>query len=413
MASATPELAEQLEAEDRRDAAARPACEYCDGAGYVRGEFTGQRGSTSLERQPPPIREVLRCPVCSAPDAATRLERAGLPPASRAQTLDSFELRDGKEAARDAVSDWCQRLSGGEPCSLLLAGENGRGKTHLAAAAVNALVGRGQAVRFVVAADLLQELRAAIGSDDSTVEQLLARFASVPVLVLDDLARVQVTPWVEETIATLIDRRQRAQLPTLITLDVSHAQIADLFGSRLSAAHVRGGCRGWPGHAGSAGRSTSRCGSPDPEPRHRGSRGGRQMDGLALLGEARGAGLTVSTDGEKLMIQGPGRLEAIAQRLLTNKPDVMTALVAEIEATITEAREMQAAWRGASIELAERCGWPRVPFGPGRAVVAGPNRLRQFVRAAPVPDLQLVVEALRDRVASIEAPNRDRREAAN
>ncbi len=30
------------------------------------------------------------------------------------------------------------------------------------------------------------------------------------------------------------------------------------------------------------------------------------MDGLALLGEARGAGLTVSTDGEKLMIQGPG-----------------------------------------------------------------------------------------------------------
>ena len=113
------------------------------------------------------------------------------------------------------------------------------------------------------------------------------------------------------------------------------------------------------------------------------------------------------------MIQGPGRLEAIAQRLLTNKPDVMTALVAEIEATITEAREMRAAWRGASIELAERCGWPRVPFGPGRAVVAGPNRLRQFVRAAPVPDLQLVVEALRDRVASIEAPNRDRREAAN
>ena len=105
------------------------------------------------------------------------------------------------------------------------------------------------------------------------------------------------------------------------------------------------------------------------------------MDGLALLGEARGAGLTVSTDGEKLMIQGPGRLEAIAQRLLTNKPDVMTALVAEIEATITEAREMRAAWRGASIELAERCGWPRVPFGPGRAVVAGPNRLRQFVRA--------------------------------
>ncbi len=273
-AEPTPELAEQLEAEDRRDAAERPACEYCDGAGYVRGEFTGQRGSTSLERQPPPIREVLRCPVCSAPDAATRLERAGLPPASRAQTLDSFELRDGKEAARDAVSDWCQRLSGGEPCSLLLAGENGRGKTHLAAAAVNALVGRGQAVRFVVAADLLQELRAAIGSDDSTVEQLLARFASVPVLVLDDLARVQVTPWVEETIATLIDRRQRAQLPTLITLDVSHAQIADLFGPavasrlRMFEAVVVGGqdMRGAPdGRRVAAGVQTPSLVTADPE----------------------------------------------------------------------------------------------------------------------------------------------------
>jgi hypothetical protein len=53
------------------------------------------------------------------------------------------------------------------------------------------------------------------------------------------------------------------------------------------------------------------------------------MDGLTLLRRARDAGLAVVTEGEKLVIRGPRRAEAIARLLIEHKPEVMAALVAK------------------------------------------------------------------------------------
>lgn len=50
------------------------------------------------------------------------------------------------------------------------------------------------------------------------------------------------------------------------------------------------------------------------------------MDGLALLTEARAAGLCVAAEGGRLVIRGPRRAEAMARRLMEHKGDVMTAL---------------------------------------------------------------------------------------
>jgi hypothetical protein len=51
------------------------------------------------------------------------------------------------------------------------------------------------------------------------------------------------------------------------------------------------------------------------------------LDGLNLLREARAAGLTVTVQGDKLVIRGPRRAEPVALRLLKHKPAVMAALV--------------------------------------------------------------------------------------
>jgi hypothetical protein len=55
------------------------------------------------------------------------------------------------------------------------------------------------------------------------------------------------------------------------------------------------------------------------------------MDGIALLGEARAAGLVVGTDGDRLMIRGPASAGDVARRLLTHKADVLRALDAAPE----------------------------------------------------------------------------------
>lgn len=50
------------------------------------------------------------------------------------------------------------------------------------------------------------------------------------------------------------------------------------------------------------------------------------MDGMKLIDEARAAGLTVTALGNRLLIRGPRRAEAIAQRLLAHKAEVLAAL---------------------------------------------------------------------------------------
>jgi hypothetical protein len=50
------------------------------------------------------------------------------------------------------------------------------------------------------------------------------------------------------------------------------------------------------------------------------------MDGLTLLRRARGAGLAVVADGDKLVIRGPKRAEPVAPLLIEHKPELMPAL---------------------------------------------------------------------------------------
>ena len=50
------------------------------------------------------------------------------------------------------------------------------------------------------------------------------------------------------------------------------------------------------------------------------------MDGLALLAQARDAGLDVRARGDRLVIRGPKRAENVARLLLDRKPVVLDAL---------------------------------------------------------------------------------------
>ena len=86
----------------------------------------------------------------------------------------------------------------------------------------------------------------------------------------------------------------------------------------------------------------------------RGMRGADDdVDALMLLQQARLAGLHVTASGDTLVVQGPRRLEPIAQTLLAEKPQIMRALADEQEvAWRIDAMRPQATPRERS-----RCSW--------------------------------------------------------
>jgi DNA replication protein DnaC len=103
---------------------------------------------------------------------------------------------------------------------LVLLGETGCGKTHLAAAVGHYLRARGIGVEFCVVPDLLDDLRSASRehTDAGHLEDVLEAVRTAPCLILDDLGVHSATPWAQEKLFQILNYRYNAKLPTVITV---------------------------------------------------------------------------------------------------------------------------------------------------------------------------------------------------
>lgn len=193
--------------------------------------------------------EVIRCGCQRTGDNRTRWERArrasDLSPSLEARAFDGYDARHNR-AALERMRAWTEAPEGW----VVLWGGPGTGKTHLLAAAWNALAQDGFRALYVVVPSLLDFVRrgyeagGASGSAEAS-----ARFeavASAPVLLLDDLGAERRTEWSEETLFKLLDHRYRHELPTAtgtnLVLDDLEPRIASrLQDRRLARVVAMGG----------------------------------------------------------------------------------------------------------------------------------------------------------------------------
>lgn len=140
------------------------------------------------------------------------------------RTFGNFSERQGEgipaadlqslQKAFKAAREYAERPEGW----LILAGNYGSGKTHLAAAIANYRAGLGHPPLFIMVPDLLDHLRATF-NPQSTVrfDRLFEEVRTAHLLILDDLGTQSMTPWVREKLYQLFNHRYNAQLPTVIT----------------------------------------------------------------------------------------------------------------------------------------------------------------------------------------------------
>ena len=116
---------------------------------------------------------------------------------------------------------------------LLIMGNFGCGKTHLAAAIANFAVGVGVPTLFLTVPDLLDTLRFAYDAEDTTFEQRFDEIRSSALLVLDDFGTQNATEWAREKLFQIINYRYINHLPVVITTNLSLDQIEARIRSRL------------------------------------------------------------------------------------------------------------------------------------------------------------------------------------
>jgi DNA replication protein DnaC len=100
---------------------------------------------------------------------------------------------------------------------LLLFGTVGTGKTFLAACVANALIDKGIPVLITRVTDVAQGL-----FDGKVTYQYYNQF---PLLVLDDLGAERKTEYMQEIVYNFIDARYRANLPIIITSNLTRAEL--------------------------------------------------------------------------------------------------------------------------------------------------------------------------------------------
>ena len=118
---------------------------------------------------------------------------------------------------------------------LIITGDYGCGKTHLAAAIANYREALGEPTKFFTAQDLLDELRKTF--DENSLISYSHRFEeikSASFLVLDDLETHSLTPWGLEKLSQIINHRLLAEFATVVTISTdATAKLDTRIGSRL------------------------------------------------------------------------------------------------------------------------------------------------------------------------------------
>jgi DNA replication protein DnaC len=118
--------------------------------------------------------------------------------------------------------------------SLLLHGGTGTGKTHQAFGAMRTLAAAGHHVAWTATttANLFASLRPRTGVD---TEAVFDRYATAPLLMLDDLGAAKASEWTEEITYRLIDHRYGQCLPAIFTTNLLLQALRDSLGDRIAS----------------------------------------------------------------------------------------------------------------------------------------------------------------------------------
>jgi DNA replication protein DnaC len=210
-----------------------PNCPLCGGLGYLRQDL------------PVGHPEFGKAIICDCRrKSVTELVRSRLFSISRLDELkdlsfESFNPRGRTGLGQKQVQSLENAFSHSRQYAsslkgwVLLQGGYGSGKTHLAAAIANFAVQMGVPTLFLTVPDLLDTLRFAYDSVDTTFEERFEQIRNAQLLVLDDFGTQNATGWAQEKLFQIINYRYINKLPLVVTTNLSLDEIEARIRSRL------------------------------------------------------------------------------------------------------------------------------------------------------------------------------------
>lgn len=127
---------------------------------------------------------------------------------------------------------------------LILYGDYGTGKSHLAAAVIRAAIDNGQQhVYFRIWPEYLERLKATFDRQnecEETQAQITAELRNGNLVVIDDLDKSLPTDWMRGVLYTVLNYRYNEQLPTILTFNYGPLDVSSKAPGRLALEEYLG-----------------------------------------------------------------------------------------------------------------------------------------------------------------------------
>lgn len=160
------------------------------------------------------------------------ISSSGIPKKWAGITFDGFSKRPGSEKALTTCINYAREFPSVQSrgIGMFLYGPTGSGKTHLAAAIANSILRRGAAVKWWNVTGLYNAIRESFGKPD---EGIISGCKTAGLLILDDLGAEKPTEWTAATMYDIVNSRIDNVLPTIITSNLTLADLAKTADARL------------------------------------------------------------------------------------------------------------------------------------------------------------------------------------
>ena len=156
-----------------------------------------------------------------------RYEKSGVPERYFNEALDTYKITNEMQAtAAKAATNFLHAVKCGEFKSLVMIGNAGTGKTHLACAIIREAGGK-----YRTAPDIVEEMRRAKSfSSNETEADIIKYYGHVPLLVIDEIGRGIAATDEKYMLYQILNARYNTRKPTVLISNFTKADFLQYIG---------------------------------------------------------------------------------------------------------------------------------------------------------------------------------------
>ena len=132
--------------------------------------------------------------------------------------FENFNSNSENELAIAIAKDYVNKnITSANTNGLIIMGESGVGKTHLAASIANKLIENDKIVLMGRLTTLLDMIKETFKDNTKSENEVIELYSNVDMIIIDDLGTEKISNWALEKLYTIIENRNENRLPIIIT----------------------------------------------------------------------------------------------------------------------------------------------------------------------------------------------------